>query len=403
MAAPLLAINGGSSSIKFALYEPADPPRRLLAGAIERFGSADAVLRIKEEDIKEEDIKNAGAQQPQCTAIDGRDHQHAVDQLLDWLEKLTGGGALSAVGHRIVHGGSRYSESQRVSPAMLAELKRLIPLDPEHLPDEIALLEAFTRRFPSLPQVACFDTAFHHNMPRVAQLLPIPRRYQAQGVRRFGFHGISYTYLLEELNRVAGAAAAQGRVILAHLGAGASLAAIHAGKSVDTSMAFTPTAGLVMGKRTGDLDPGLLIHLLRSEALNADQLDSLVNHESGLLGLSETSADMRDLLAREASDPRAADAVNLFCYQAKKWIGAYAAALGGLDTLVFSGGIGEHAMAVRERISAGLEFLGIRLDATRNAAGAAVISANGSRVVVRVIPTDEEAMLARETQRVLAG
>jgi acetate kinase len=398
LAAPLLAINGGSSSIKFALYEPADPPRRLLAGVLERLGSADAVLRITDGDVKD-----GGTRQLQSILIDGRDHRHAIDQLLDWLEKHAGGGTLSAVGHRIVHGGARYIASQRVTPAMLAELKRLVPLDPEHLPAEIALVEAFARRFPSLPQVACFDTAFHHNMPRVAQLLPIPRRYQAQGLRRFGFHGISYAYLLEELNRVAGAAAAQGRVILAHLGAGASLAAVHEGKCVDTSMAFTPTAGLVMGKRTGDLDPGLLIHLLRSEALTADQLDNLVNHESGLLGLSETTSDMRDLLARETSDPRAADAANLFCYQAKKWIGAYAAALGGLDTLVFSGGIGEHAAAIRERISDGLEFLGIRLDAASNLANATVISADGSRVTVRVIPTDEEAMLARETRRVLAG
>jgi acetate kinase len=285
---------------------------------------------------------------------------------------------------------------------LLAGLKQLIPWDPEHLPDEIALVEAVARRNPDWQQVVSFDTAFHHGLPRMAQLLPIPRRYQAQGLRRFGFHGISYGYLMEELRRIA-PAAADGRLILAHLGNGASLAAVRQNEPIDTSMGLTPIAGLVMGSRTGDLDPGLIIDLMRREGLSPDQLAQLISRESGLLGLSETSADMRDLLGREANDLRAADAVNLFCYQAKKWIGAYAAALGGLDTLIFSGGIGEHAAPVRDRIAGGLEFLGLRLDAAANANSEAVISTSDSRVTVRVIPTDEEAMLARETQRVLAG
>ena len=252
-----------------------------------------------------------------------------------------------AVGHRVVHGGPNYSEPQKVTAEMVEELHRLSPFDPEHLPLEIELIEAFRQRHPRLPQVACFDTAFHRTMPRVATLLPIPRRYEAQGVRRYGFHGLSYAILMEELARLGDPAAKKGRVILAHLGNGASLAAVRDGKSIDTSMGFTPTAGLVMSTRSGDLDPGLVAYLARTEQMSAAKFQKMVNHESGLLGVSETSSDMRDLLDRETKDVRAAEAVALFCYQAKKWIGSFAAALGGLDTLVFAGGIGENAPPVR--------------------------------------------------------
>ena len=278
---------------------------------------------------------------------------------------------------------------------MVEELHRLSPFDPEHLPEEILLTEAFHRRFPDLPQVACFDTAFHHDLPRVARLLPIPRRYEAQGVRRYGFHGLSYAFLMGELARLAGTEAAQGRVILAHLGNGASLAAVRDGKPVDTSMSFTPTAGVPMSTRSGDLDPGLVWYLARTEKMSAKQFNEMVNFQSGLLGVSETSSDMRDLLDRETQDVRAAEAVALFCYQVKKWIGAFAAALGGLDTLVFAGGIGENAPTVRARICDGLGFLGIELEEKRNAANEGVISAAASRVAVRVIRTDEECMIAR--------
>jgi len=234
----------------------------------------------------------------------------------------------------------------------------------------------------------------------VAQLLAIPRRYAARGVRRYGFHGISYSYLMQELERIAGASAARGRVVLAHLGNGASMAAVHEGRCIDTTMAFTPAAGLVMGTRSGDLDPGLVAYLDRADGMNAAQFDRLVNTESGLLGLSETSADVRDLLAREADDPRAAEALAVFCYQAKKWIGALSAALGGLDTLVFAGGIGEHAAPIRARICAGLEHLGVTLDSARNDAHAGVISRDASPVCVRVIPTDEEILIARATYEI---
>jgi acetate kinase len=257
---------------------------------------------------------------------------------------------------------------------MVAQLHKLSPFDPNHLPEEILLMEAFQRRFQNLVQIACFDTAFHHDMPRVAQLLPIPRRYEAKGVRRYGFHGLSYAYLMSEFERLVGAKAANSRVILAHLGSGASLAAVRDGKSVDTSMGFTPAAGLVMSSRSGDLNPGLVSFLACSEQMTPAQFDRMVNHESGLLGVSETSADMQDLLAHESRDVRAAEAVALFCYQAKKWIGAYAAALDGLDTLIFAGGIGEHAPDIRNRICEGLSFLGIELEKSRNDNTADVIS-----------------------------
>jgi acetate kinase len=249
--------------------------------------------------------------------------------------------------------------------------------------------------------VACFDTAFHHDLPRVARMLPIPRRYEAQGVRRYGFHGLSYEFLMGELVRLAGTEAAQGRIVLAHLGSGASLAAVRCGKSVDTSMSLTPAAGVPMSTRSGDLDPGLVWYLARTDKMSAKQFNEMVNFQSGLLGVSETSSDMHDLLDREAQDVRAAEAVALFCYQVKKWIGAFAAALGGLDTLVFAGGIGENAPTVRARICDGLGFLGVELEATRNVATEGVISTAASRVPVRVIHTDEELMIAKTVSSVL--
>jgi acetate kinase len=300
-----------------------------------------------------------------------------------------------------VHGGPKYSEPQRITRELVEELHQLEPFDPEHLPEEIQLAEAFHRRFPDLPQVACFDTAFHRDMPRVARLLPIPRRYDAKGVHRYGFHGLSYAFLMEELARVAGPEAARGRVILAHLGNGASLAAVHDGKSMDTSMGFTPTAGVPMSTRSGDLDPGLVWYLARTEGLDAKGFNEMVNFHSGLLGVSETGSDMQELLELEANDVRAAEAVALFCYQVKKWIGAFAAALGGLDTLVFAGGIGESAPKVRARVCDGLGFLGIDLKENANAANAGVISSDAGRVTVRVIHTDEEWTIASTVCRVL--
>jgi len=327
--------------------------------------------------------------------VEAPDHGAAVSILMDWIEEHKGKDAMTAVGHRVVNGGPKYYKAQRITPEMIEELHCLSPFDPDHMPEEILLAEAFHHRFPDLPQVACFDTAFHHDLPRVAQMLPIPRRYEALGVRRYGFHGLSYAFLMEELARLGDPAATSGRVILAHLGNGASLAAVRDGKSVDTSMSFTPTAGIPMGTRSGDLDPGLVWYLARTDKMSAKQFDEMVNFRSGLLGISETSSDMHDLLDRKTQDVRAAEAVALFCYQVKKWIGAFAAALGGLDTLVFAGGIGENAPAVREGICDGLGFLGIQLEEKRNTTTEGVISAAVSRVTVRVIHTDEEIVIAK--------
>lgn len=387
----ILTINGGSSSIKFALYQTGEPLKRGLYGKVDRIGLPGTNLTFNHQTKK----------QPESRKLDAADHKSASNSLLDWLEKQNDFKSVRAVGHRVVHG-MKHIQPELVTQELLDELHRIRPYDPDHLPREIELIEAFRQRHPNLPQVACFDTAFHQTMPRMAKLLPLPRRFDAKGIQRYGFHGLSYAYLMEELTRLGDPAATKGRVILAHLGNGASLAAVRDGKSMDTSMGFTPTAGLVMSTRSGDLDPGLAPYLARTEQMTTNQFYEMVNHKSGLLGVSETSSDMRDLLAREAADVRAAEAVALFCYQAKKWIGSFAAALGGLDTLVFSAGIGENAPLVRARTCEGLDFLGVVLNEARNTANASVISANGSRVTVRVIRTDEELMIARSVCRILA-
>jgi acetate kinase len=388
----ILTVNGGSSSIKIALFESTERLQRILTGRIEGIGQPQGLFAVKGEKSADNFSR----------PIVARVHNDAVGILMDWLAERIQHGELTAVGHRVVHGGPKYSAPQRIDAEMIAELHQLSPFDPEHLPEEILLTEAFHKRYPNLPQIACFDTAFHQAMPRVASLLPIPRRYNARGVRRYGFHGLSCEYLMEELGRLA-PAEAQGRVILAHLGNGASVTAVRGGKSMDTSMSFTPTAGLPMSTRSGDLDPGLGWYLSRAENVTAQQFHEMVNHESGLLGISETSSDMRELFARESTDVRAAEAIALFCYQAKKWICAFTGPLEGLDALVFSGGIGENAPPVRERICAGLGFLGIEFDPQANAASADMISSKKSKVTVRVIRTDEEAIIARTVWRILRG
>jgi acetate kinase len=363
----VLSINGGSSSIRFAVYDASEAPRRQLEEKIDRIGLSGTTVTATD---------SAGA--PVVSRrLGAADHRAATGVLLDWLGTQPVFAAIRGVGHRVVQG-MTYSDPERVTPKLRAELHRLARFEPDHLPREIALIEAFARRHPTLPQVACFDTAFHRTMPRVARLLPIPRRDGAVGVERYGFHGLSYAYLMEALARL-DPAAAKGRVILAHLGNGASLAAVRRGKSCDTSMGFTPASGLVMSTRTGDLDPGLAYYLARTERMTAARFQQMVNHESGLLGVSGTSADVRDLLAREARDVRSAEAVALFCYQVKKWIGAF-----------------------RERICDGLGFLGIHLQRSRNGKNGPIISKNAGRVTVRVIRTDEDLMIARSVIHVLA-
>jgi acetate kinase len=385
----LLAINGGSSSIRFAVYSTASLTCPVLDGKVDRVGLPGTRLTF--------DDRVAG--KTGSLGFAGDSGATAAASLVDWLEKQPSFTGVVAVGHRIVHGMAR-TEPARVTARLIRELCLTAPFDPDHLPGEIELMRVFQGRHPKLLQVACFDTAFHRTMPRVARILPIPRRFEAMGVVRYGFHGLSYEFIMEELRRIAGARASRGRVILAHLGNGASLAAVKRGRSQDTSMGFTPAAGLVMGSRSGDLDPGIPSFLARRCGMSPAKFQDMVNHKSGLLGVSGTSSDMRDLLARESRDSKAAEAVELFCYQARKWVGAYAAALGGLDSLVFAGGIGENAPAIRARICEGLGFLGVTLDARRNDASSDLISRG--KVAVRVIRTDEEQMIARSVVRALA-
>ena len=379
----VLTLNAGSSTLRFALVEAAEPPRVLLRGKIERIGMPGTRCTVV-------DSQAAAPQEVPIPATS----RAAVSWLFDWLVAQPAFEGVCVVAHRIVHG-MAHTAPARVTPELLADLRRMMPFDPEHLPFEIELITVSLQRYPALQQLACFDTAFHRGMPMVARRLPIPREYYALGIERYGFHGLSFAFLMEELVRLQDPAAIQGRVILAHLGNGASLAAVRDGRSVDTSMGFTPASGMMMGTRSGDLDPGLAHYLAQTQQMDTARFQHMVNHDSGLLGVSGISADMRDLLAQEAAEPRAAEAIALFCYCARKWIGAFAAALGGLDTLVFAGGVGENAPLIRERICSDLAFIGIELDAAANARSAALISRPGSGVGVRVIRTDEELMLAR--------
>jgi acetate kinase len=382
----ILTINSGSSSVKTSLYRMGRSEELVAVGQLEGIGREHGHFQVAD----------GSGKRVLDQALNLPDHAAAFRTLFDWLKGQASTGQVSAVGHRVVHGGPRFQVPSRVSSELLAEVRRLIPFDPLHLPSEIAAIEAVSRLYPELPQVACFDTSFHRTMPDVAKLFALPRRLAEQGVHRYGFHGLSYEYILEELGRI-DPAAAQGRLIIAHLGSGASMAAVRDGRGVDTSMGLSPLGGLVMATRCGDLDPGVPLYLLLAQKLPVQDLVRLLNAESGLLGLSGVSADMRELLTQAATNPAASLAVDVFCYQARKFLGAYAAALGGLDTLVFTAGIGERSAEVRRRICEGLGFLGIELDASRNAGNETVISTG--RVTVRVIRTNEELMIARQTQR----
>lgn len=379
MSSPrILTINTGSSSLKAGLYRVDGAARLELAADLERIGRPGSRLRIQDP------AGETWLDRPLGLA----DHPGALRILLDWLAVEGHTAGIVAVAHRVVHGGRAYTEPQVVTPELLAALRDLSPIDPEHLPQAIAAIDAVAAAHPALLQIACFDTAFHRRMPRVAQIYPLPRELEEAGVLRYGFHGLSYESIVRQL-RILDGAAAGGQAVVAHLGNGASMAALRDGVGVETTMGFTPTGGLMMGTRSGDLDPGVLLYLLQVRGMGAAALNALVNRQSGLLGVSGSSGDMRDLLARETDEPRAADAVALFCYQAKKFLGALVAALGGLDTLVFTGGIGEHAAPIRARICAGLEFLGIGIDDERNRRHAPVISRDGRPVTVRVLRSDE--------------
>ncbi len=380
----ILTINGGSSSIKFAMYNMEENPEQTFSGQINRIGLDDSEFEVTgNTHIEKNKIK-----------IDVKDFKGAAEFLINWLKEQKYLDKISCIGHRIVHG-MEHTHPEIIDGNLLKELNKISDYDPDHLPAEIEIIELFKKHFPNLLQVACFDTSFHAGMPRVAKLLPVPRRFYKAGIRRYGFHGLSYTYLMEALKNIKGADESNGRIILAHLGSGASLAAVKDGKSMDTSMGFTPAGGLVMGTRPGDIDPGVAWYMMQSEQLNAEQFNHLINHEAGLLGISEISSDMQDLLQKQSSDIRAAEAVDLFCYQVKKWIGAFVAVLNGLDTLVFSGGIGENAPEIRSRICKGFDYLNIEIDEEKNKKNATIISTTKSKVKVYVITTNEEIIIAK--------
>lgn len=383
----ILCLNSGSSSRKFALYRIGDQAEALIVeGAAERVGLKQGQLWIR--DAQRKILLDARRDFPHPAA--------AVQAIFAELERLKLPNS-EAVGHRLVHGGPNHVKPQRVTAQLIAALKKAVAFAPLHLPAEIAGIEAVASRCPALPQVACFDTAFHREMPEVAERFALPRVLWDEGIRRWGFHGLSYEYIMQTLG-----SAAPRRIVIAHLGNGASMAAIADGRPMDTTMGFTPAGGFMMGTRSGDLDPGIILYLINRRGYDANRLDRLVNHESGLLGVSALSSDMKTLLDRRDSDRRATLAVEMFCYQARKQIGAFAAALGGLELLVFTGGIGERAAAIREEVCRGLEHLGIRLDSRRNEQHADTISADDGGCTVRVIPANEDLMIARHTTRLLS-
>lgn len=381
----LVALNGGSSSIKFAIFEFTPQLIPVLTGKIDDIGSN----KVSFHTFTEHKTKNISKM------IGEADYNAAVNILMNWLREFTKDKQIIAVGHRIVFGGDSYSNPQQITNEMLKELRHFTPIDPSHLPVQILLVEAMTEMFPHQPQIACFDTFFHKDMPTMAKLLPVPRRYFDQGIRRYGFHGLSCEYLMSALTTLDGNYVAHGHVILAHLGSGASVTAVHHGKSVDTSMSLTPCSGLPMATRSGDVDPGLLFYLAQMEGMNPTNINDMMNNESGLKGISEISGNIKNLLKLETANKFAADAVNFFCYQIKKTICSMAGAMGGVNTLVFSGGIGENIPEVRARICEKLGFVGVHLDAEKNASNDPIISTPTSAVLVRVIHTNEELVIAQ--------
>jgi acetate kinase len=395
MTDAILILNAGSSSLKFSVFRDCEPPELLLRGQLEalqtepRFVAYDA-----SEQIVDQRAWAAGSTLP---------HQDAIEFLLDWGQRRQSGDfRLTAAGHRVVHGGKTFLQPVRVDDRVLDDLETLVPLAPLHQPHNLAVIRAVTRHAPALPQVACFDTSFHRTQPPVAQQFALPRKLTEEAIQRYGFHGLSYEYIASRLPQVDPRAAA-GRTVVAHLGNGASLCALHNGVSVATTMSFTPLDGLPMGTRCGAIDAGVLIYLIDRHGMDARALEHLLTNESGLLGVSGTSSDMRTLLEKESTDSRAAEAIELFVYRISRELGSMAAALGGLDALVFTGGIGEHAASIRSRVGRAASWLGVDIDTTRNDQGGPQLSSSTSRVSAWVIPTNEELMIAEHTRHLLAG
>ncbi|MDP8305298.1 MAG: acetate/propionate family kinase [Candidatus Chlorobium antarcticum] len=386
----ILVFNAGSSSIKFSLYEAGGGERLLYLGELSSIGSGEGMFSVRD----------GGGRSLVGKRTEVKDHAAAFRHVFSWITSH----ALvqpDIIGHRMVHGGPLHTAPALLTPELIHDIHRLVPYAPEHIPPSLRGVELAAERFPGVAQAVCFDTAFHRSMPEVARVYALPSEVRRKGVQRYGFHGLSYQYILGELVRIKEPSAERGRIILAHLGHGASMAALRDGKSVDTTMGFSPAGGLVMSTRTGDIDPGVLLFLIDEMGMSPGEVKEMVNRRSGLLGVSGSSDDMRDLLAAEFSDPAARLAVELFCYQAAKQVGALAAVLGGLDLLVFTGGIGEHSPDIRRRICSGLGFLGIALDEGCNGRNEAVISGCSASVRVMVMKTDEELMLARESLKLI--
>jgi acetate kinase len=392
MADTLLVLNAGSSSLKFTVFADQDPPRAEVHGVIEEVWSRPRFVARAAGSVVGEHAWAPGTR---------LGHEGAIDYLFgSGRGGVLGERPITAVGHRVVHGGTRFSRPVVVDESTLADLDALVPLAPLHQPHNLSVIRALAKRAPSVPQVACFDTAFHCSQAPVARAFALPRRYTEEGVRRYGFHGLSYEFIASALPHV-DLRAASGRTVVAHLGNGASMCAMLQGRSVATTMSFTALDGLVMGTRCGSIDPGVLLYLMQRHGMDAKALERLLYEQSGLLGVSGGSSDMRELLAREASDGAAREALELFVYRIVRELGSLAAALGGLDALVFTGGIGENAAPIRARVCRDSTWLGLELDEDANARGGPCISRAGSRVSAWVVPTDEEAMIALHTRSVL--
>ncbi|MEI8186060.1 MAG: acetate/propionate family kinase [Chlorobiaceae bacterium] len=387
----IIALNTGSSSVKFALFEIGKTERLVFSGSLTGIGRSEG--RFSVQDDRGNSITNERAAT--------QHHNAACDYVFSWIQSQNEGNNPDALGHRIVHGSPLYSTPQIVTPELITSLDTMSSYAPEHLPQAINAIRHAARLFPGTLQVTCFDTSFHSTMPPVAKLYALPEAIRKKGVYRYGFHGLSYEYILLELKRRYGLEVVGKRIILAHLGHGASMAAVKDGKSIETTMGFSPAGGLVMSTRTGDLDPGVILFLLQENKMTPAGIKEMVNRQSGLLGLSGKTDDMRELLNIQKVDDAARQAVDLFCYQARKYIGALATVLGGLDIVVFTGGIGEHSPEIRSRICAGLEFLGIKVDDRKNSANSPVISEMSGPVEIRIMKTNEELMIARQTMKVL--
>ncbi len=383
----LLCLDAGSSSLKFAIYESDDTSlQMLLRGAAQGFGQPSTQFWVEDAHGNRED--DAASSSPLVLAT-------ALDRIFSSTAKA-GIGNADAIGHRFVFGGPDHVEPTLVTQDLLEDLEHFVPFDPMHLRSQLDLVHAVSTRIPAATQVVCFDTAFHHRMPSIAKRIPLPRSVGPL-VQRYGYHGLSFEYIVSALG-----SAAEGRVLIAHLGSGASLAAVRGGAPIDTTMGFSPLGGLMMGTRPGDLDPGVLLYLVTAGCTMAD-LEKLLTEQSGLLGVSGVSGSMEELLNRAPHDRNSMDAIELFAYQIRKHAGAMIAILGGLDTLVFTGGIGEHAAPIRTMIADGLQYAGVRVDPSRNAANLPIISPDDGPVTVRVIPTDESQMIARHVRKVLVS